>query len=256
MKTRQMPSTCRLYYITDRTQFAGDEPARRRHLLDKIAEAALCGVDYIQLREKDLSTHDLELLARDAVITIRQNQSPLTGRTPSPGRAPSTRLLINSRTDVALATGADGVHLRSDDVSPRDSRELWTKSKRTMCGAGALARELWTTSKTCGAGAPARELPPPIIAVSCHSEADVLHAKENAADFAVFGPVFEKGNALPGGLEPLHRACQHQIPVFALGGVTLDNARQCLEAGAAGIAGIRLFQQNDIAEVVRKLRSP
>src|SRR5713226_5391862 len=185
MKTRKMPSTCRFYYITDRTQFAGDERARRRHLLDKIAEAARCGVDYVQLREKDLSPRDLELLARDAVITIRQNQSRLTGRTPFPGRALSSRLLINSRTDVAIATGADGVHLRSDDVSPRDSRELWTKSKRTMCGAGALAREN----------------PPPIIAVSCHSEADVLHAKENAADFAVFGPVFEKSNALPGGLQ-------------------------------------------------------
>src|SRR6266851_312373 len=102
-----MPTTCRLYYITDRSQFVGDEPTRRRHLLDKIAEAALCGVDYIQLREKDLSTHDLELLAREAVVTIRQNQSPPTNRTPS------TRLLINSRTDVAIAAGAQGVHLRS-----------------------------------------------------------------------------------------------------------------------------------------------
>ena len=81
----------------------------------------------------------------------------------------------------------------------------------------------------------------------------MTHAKENAADFAVFGPVFEK--ALPAGLAALHRACQHQIPVYALGGVTLDNARQCLEAGAAGIAGIRLFQQNDIAQLVRQLRS-
>ena len=229
MKTCKMPSTCRFYYITDRTQFAGDERARRRHLLDKIAEAACCGVDYVQLREKDPSTHDLELLARDAVITIRQHQSPPTGRTPT------TRLLINSRSDVALATGTDGVHLRSDDVSPHDTREIWT------------------SSKTCGAGALARENPPPIIGVSCHSEAEVLHAKENAADFAVFGPVFEK--ALPAGLAALHRACQHQIPVYALGGVTLDNARQCLEAGAAGIAGIRLFQQNDIAQLVRQLRS-
>jgi len=228
-----MPSTCLLYYITDRTQFARDELNRRSHLLDKIAEAARCNVDYIQLREKDLSTHDLELLAREAAFTIRQNQSPPTNRTPS------TRLLINSRTDVALAVGAQGVHLRSDDVSARDTHEIWTKSK--VCGAGALARES----------------PPPIIGLSCHSEEDVLRANENAADFAVFGPVFEKSNApqIPIALESLRRASQHQIPVFALGGVTLDNARQCLEVGAAGIAGIRLFQQNDISEVVRKLRS-
>ena len=226
-----MPSPCLLYYITDRTQFARDELNRRSHLLDKIAEAARCNVDYIQLREKDLSTHDLELLAREAVFTIQQNQSRDTNRTPA------TRLLINSRTDVALAVGAQGVHLRSDDVSARDTREIW---------------------KTCGAGALARESPPPIIAVSCHFDEDVLRAKENAADFAVFGPVFEKSNApqIPIALESLRRASQHQIPVFALGGVTLDNARQCLEAGAAGIAGIRLFQQNDIAEVVRTLRSP
>jgi thiamine-phosphate pyrophosphorylase len=225
-----MPSTCRLYYITDRTQFVGDEPTRRRHLLDRIAEAARCGVDYIQLREKDLSTHDLELLARDAVDTIRQNQPPTTNRTPS------TRLLINSRTDVAIVVGAQGVHLRSDDVSACNTREIW---------------------KTCGAGTLAREGPPPVIGVSCHSDDDVLRAKKNAADFAVFGPVFEKSNApqIPIALEPLRRASQHQIPVFALGGVTLDNARQCLEAGATGIAGIRLFQRNDISQVVRKLRS-
>src|SRR5207244_13024076 len=113
--------------------------------------------------------------------------------------------------DSAAVAGTAGVHLRSADVSPHHTREIWSRSK------------------TCGAGALARENPPPIIGVSCHSEAEVLHAKETAADFAVFGPVFEK--ALPAGLAALHRACQHQIPVYALGGVTLDNARQCLEAG-------------------------
>ena len=59
-----MPESPLLYYITDRTAFPGDEPTRRRHLLDKIAEAARAHIDYIQLREKDLSTRDLESLAR------------------------------------------------------------------------------------------------------------------------------------------------------------------------------------------------
>ena len=66
-----MAQGCLLYYITDRTQFAGDEPSRRSALLAKIADAASAGVDYIQLREKDVSTRELESLARDAVHAIR-----------------------------------------------------------------------------------------------------------------------------------------------------------------------------------------
>ena len=65
-----MPDSCLLYYITDRTAFPGDEPSRRRRLLEKISEAARAGVDYIQLREKDLPTRDLESLAREAVRII------------------------------------------------------------------------------------------------------------------------------------------------------------------------------------------
>jgi thiamine-phosphate pyrophosphorylase len=75
----------------------------------------------------------------------------------------------------------------------------------------------------------------------------------------LFAPVFEKKDlpsAQPVGLEALHRACQNRIPVLALGGVTLANARRCLDAGAAGIAGIRLFQENDIRTVVEALRYP
>ena len=64
---RLMAESCLLYYITDRTAFAGDEPTRRRRLLEKISEAARAGVDYIQLREKDLPARELESLAREAV---------------------------------------------------------------------------------------------------------------------------------------------------------------------------------------------
>ena len=101
-----MPARCLLYYITDRTAFADDEPTRRRRLLEKIAEAARAGVDYIQLREKDLSTRDLELLAHEAVTLLNQLR---TGHKSLP-----TALLINHRTDVALATGSDGIHLRAN----------------------------------------------------------------------------------------------------------------------------------------------
>ncbi len=74
----------------------------------------------------------------------------------------------------------------------------------------------------------------------------------------MFAPVFEKQDLpelRPAGLESLRRACQYQIPVFALGGITRENAGKCLEAGATGIAGIRLFQENEIAEVVSSLCS-
>src|SRR5438105_2122216 len=106
-----MANRCLLYYITDRNQFRGDERARRHALLAKVADAARTGVDYIQLREKDLSTIELETLAREVAELVREN-------------SPSTRLLINSRTDVALAAEADGVHLRADDVSPREVRQV------------------------------------------------------------------------------------------------------------------------------------
>src|SRR5712691_9299931 len=110
-----MADRCLLYYITDRSQFPGDERARRHALLAKVTEAARAGVDYIQLREKDLSARELETLARQAVAAVREN-------------SPSTRLLINSRTDVALAAGVDGVHLRADDVAPHEVRQVLTLS--------------------------------------------------------------------------------------------------------------------------------
>jgi thiamine-phosphate pyrophosphorylase len=221
-----------LYYITDRTAFSGDEPARRRHLLDKIAEAAAAGIDYIQLREKDLSARDLESLAREAMQIIC-DQELAAGNRQLP-----TALLINSRTDVALAAKAAGVHLRSRDLTPQAVRTLWEK---------------------CGAGTPARELSPrdPLIALSCHSPQEVMQAASNQGTFAAFAPVFEKQDSpdrTPAGLDKLREACRAPIPVLALGGVTLQNAHSCLEAGAAGFAAIRLFQENDIPAIVRQLR--
>jgi thiamine-phosphate pyrophosphorylase len=223
-----MAENCVLYYITDRHQFSADEYENRKRLLAKIREAACAGVDYIQLREKDLRTRELEALSRDALKVLDEL------RTENPKLR--TALLINSRTDVALAIGADGIHLRSNDISPKEVRAIW---------------------KSGYVGTAARESSPelPLIGVSCHMPEEVNQAAENAADFAVFAPVFEKRGATPAGLDPLRRACRAGIPVLALGGVTLDNAQSCLQAGASGIAGIRLFQQNSIAEVVHKLRN-
>jgi len=217
-----------LYYITDRMQFPGDEAQRRRRLLQKIAEAARAGVDYIQLRERDLPTRELEALADQVVQTIAQNTNPNR----------PTRLLVNSRTDVALAAGADGVHLRSNDISPSEVRRIWVQ---------------------CGLGAPAREMPAaPLIFVSCHSHDQIAHAAQEAADFAVVAPIFEKRDSpgqSPLGLEGLREACRQRIPVLALGGIALQNASACADAGATGIAAIRLFQENRIAEVASCLGS-
>src|ERR1700688_1618529 len=229
-----MAENCLLYYITDRLAFPGDDRTRRRRLLDKIAEAASHGIDYIQLREKDLSARDLESLTHEAMQIIREHSKLPTDHYPL-----ATALLINSRTDVALATAATGVHLRTNDVSPPDVRAAWRGS--------------------CGAGTPAREISPrdPLIAVSCHSPEQVAQAAATQATFAVFAPIFEKKDAPgtpPAGLESLRQACRAKIPVLALGGITLQNAHSCLQAGAAGIAAIRLFQENDIATIVRALR--
>jgi thiamine-phosphate pyrophosphorylase len=215
-----MPHRCLLDYITERSQFPGDERARRRALLAKIAEAARAGVDYIQLRERDLSARELETLAREVADLVREN-------------SPSTRLFINSRTDVALAAGADGVHLRADDVEPHEVRQVLDASARPPLVIGQF-----------------------LVAISCHSHEDVIRAESEAADFAVFAPVFGKRGTAgtpPAGLAALRVACRAKIPVLALGGVNLENAASCLNAGAAGIAAIRLFQENKIEDVVRAL---
>jgi thiamine-phosphate pyrophosphorylase len=229
-----MTESCLLYYITDRCAFAGDEHSRSQRLLEKIAEAANAGVDYIQLREKDLSARELESLAREARRIISREAN-----LPTDHRPLATALLINSRTDVALATSADGVHLRAGDISPQQVRAAWRE--------------------TCSRGRPARAISPqdPLIAVSCHSPQEVDETAANTATFAVFAPVFEKKDApdvKTTGLRALSEACRAKIPVLPLGGVTLQNAHSCLQAGAAGIAAIRLFQENDIAAIVRTLR--
>jgi len=215
-----------LYYITDRRQFPGNTQEQRRRLLAKIAEAARAGVDMIQLREKDLPARELEELAVEAVRLVREH-------------AVRTKLLINSRVDVAIAAGADGVHLPSDDISASEARVVFGK-------AGGRA---------------------PIIGVSCHSVSQVRLAEAHGADFAVLGPVFEKSGSPGLGLGELRAACGQvparaveaalpagRMPILALGGVNLQNARACVEAGAAGIAAIRLFQQNEIAAVVEKIK--
>jgi thiamine-phosphate pyrophosphorylase len=217
------------YYITDRRQFPGTPAEQRARVLAKIAEASRAGVDLIQLREKDLPARELESLAKEAVRVVRENAG-----------GKRTRLLINSRVDVAIAAEADGVHLRADDIAASEARVVFSK-------AGVHK---------------------PVIGVSCHSVSEVRLAESHGADFAVFGPVFEKSGVPGQGLASLRAACGKmpargveaavpagQMPVLALGGVNRDNAAACLEACAAGVAAIRLFQEDDIASIIGALKS-
>lgn len=197
------------YAITDRARFAGDESKRRAELLRQASEWAADGIDFIQLREKDLGAGALTQLARE-ILAIRH------------AREGAPKLLINSRADVAIAAGADGVHLTSapGGLEPAQISSLYSR-------AG---------------------LPDPVISVACHTLADVAAARESEATLIVFGPVFEKrvGFQLVSagtGLDLLCAACvtAAPVPVLALGGITEANIEACVAAGAAGVAAIRLF---------------
>jgi len=204
------------YAITDRARASVGEADQETALLRQAAMLAETGVDFVQLREKDLEAAALASLARKMLAVFRSSAHP-------------PKLLINSRADVAVATGADGVHLTSatGSLTPADIRALYAS-------AG---------------------LPEPIVSVSCHTLSEIPPARNAAASLILFGPVFEKVVSAPGageapisegiGLNLLHIACTAAAPtpVFALGGITEQNAPATIAAGAAGIAAIRHFLQ-------------
>jgi len=177
-------------------------------------------IEYIQIREKDLAPDDLQELTQAIVSAAREiNQT--------------TKILLNGPADIAFAAGADGVHFPANAPSnaARDARALFAQSGREA-----------------------------ILSHSCHSVQEVLRIREEsqrdphattANTLILDAPIFEKvtpDGKLPGqGLDGL-RAAVHaagNIPVLALGGITPENAPACVVAGAAGIAAIRLFLEEE-----------
>jgi thiamine-phosphate pyrophosphorylase len=193
------------YYITDRRAAGGE-----LNLLRSVERAVAHGVERIQVREKDLGGRELCRLVR-RILEI--------------ARPYGTQVLVNSRLDVALACGVQGIHLTGNAVPPQILRDLAS--------------------------------PPFLIGVSTHSLDELRAAEAEGADFAVFGPVFpvlsKVGYEAHVGLAALRAAVNAvTIPVIALGGVTLENSALCGDAGAAGIAGISMFQSTPGDLVVGK----
>jgi len=198
-----------LYYITDRRQI------KSRTLEACLTGAITAGVDWVQIREKDLPARSLLALTEAALEQAR--------------RQGQTRVMVNDRLDVALAAQAHGVHLGVRSMPANVVRKL-------------APRDF-------------------VVGVSCHSLEEALAAQAGGADYILLGPIFETPSKLPYGpplgLDKLREVTsQISIPVFALGGITLDRVSPCRQNGAAGIAGIRLFQDCDSVEkLVRELRA-
>lgn len=182
-----------VHLITDR-RLAPELAAR----LDRALAGAPPGRVAVHLREKDLAGRDLLALARSLGAVCR---------------ARGQRLLVNDRVDVALAAGADGVHLPAAGLPPAEVRRL--------LGPSAL------------------------VGVSCHSAADVLRARDGGATYATFGPVHDtpskRAFGAPVGLAALREAARLGLPLVALGGVDAGNAPDAVAAGAAGVAAIRAW---------------
>ena len=181
--------------------------------MEIIEKAVKAGCHLIQVRERDLSASDLAAFVSDVIAIARPE---------------GARVLVNDRVDVALATGADGVHLRSTSLRPETLR-----STSPQCQHGQF-----------------------LIGVSTHSVEEVTRNQD--ADFVVLGPVFPTASKLeygdPLGLEVLKDAASSAtIPVLGIGGIDANNFHQVLEAGAAGIAAIGLLA--DSGAVTKNVRA-
>jgi len=197
------------YYITDRR-------TSLKPILEQIQIAIEAGVDYVQIREKDLSSRELFDLAVSARILARKH---------------ATQILINDRLDIALAAGLNGIHLGQQAIAP--------SAVRAKVSEGNF-----------------------LVGASTHSLEELRRVHQEGVSYLTFGPVFfTPSKACYGpavGMGKLREACEcSKVPIFALGGINRQNYSECLKMGAAGIAGISLFQNDreSVNGIVREIRS-
>lgn len=189
------------YLITAGDVNASNFRETSRRMLDIVRVAVAEGVDMIQVREKTVCGRLLCELVSSAVDIARGS---------------ATKLLVNDRADIALACGANGVHLTRASIPVSSVR--------------------WAFPANF------------VIGVSTHTVDDVRKASLDGAEFAVFGPVFATpGKGEPVGVRLLADACRAggEFPVLGLGGVDEFNFRAVIDAGAAGFAAIRAMNSKD-----------
>ena len=226
LRTERKPILC---YVTDRRSLQ-DAPQTNliESLLEKIESLSTAGIDLIQLREKDLSGRDLASLTREALRRV----SKLASRAQN-----VPRILVNDRLDVALTEKAGGVHLTESSLPVDEVKRL----SLAFPAPQSLSHDFF-------------------VGVSCHSLEAAQSAAAAGADYVFFGPVFATPSkaafGAPQGLERLAEVCRSvNIPVVAIGGISLENVASCFSAGASGIAAIRLFQDSaDPVGLVQTLR--
>ncbi len=174
---------------------------------ESVAAALKSGARWIQYREKEKTRREIYIEAsRLRELTVRAG----------------AEFIVNDHADIALAVGADGLHLGQDDLPLREARGIMGKR---------------------------------IIGISTHSVAEAVEAEHDGADYIGFGPVFRtttKDAGEPRGVDMLREIRRHvSIPIVAIGGITLDNLARVIEAGADAVAVASAILRGDVHMNVR-----
>src|SRR5580698_4704373 len=229
MIDREIPILC---YVADRRSLSVPSAAVGV-LFEKIAAIVAAGVDWVQIREKDSPARELAALTREAVA-----------------HRSGVRIIVNDRLDVAIAEQAGGVHLGEAGLPVADVARWVNRSE-----SGVVVSDHGAASQF-----PVAASGDFLIGASCHSLDGAKAAVRGGADYIFFGPVFATPSKArfgeTQGLEKLAAVCRSvSVPVIAIGGITLENAGECVAAGASGIAAIRLFQDaSNPAHVISNLK--